>query len=87
MRIEKTDIIPTLPDSNSNQPYSVDAHSMGVGDINGDGRDDVFVGNWSGKNPYELLQQEDGTFKINKSDFYETLITVSYTHLTLPTKA
>ena len=72
--IEKTDIIPTLPDSNSNQPYSVDAHSMGVGDINGDGRDDVFVGNWSGKNPYELLQQEDGTFKINRSDFYETLI-------------
>ena len=72
--IEKTDIIPTLPDSNSNQPYSVDAHSMGVGDINGDGRDDVFVGNWSGKNPYELLQQEDGTFNINKSDFYETLI-------------
>ena len=72
--IEKNDIIPTLPDSNPNQPYSVDAHSMGVGDINGDGRDDVFVGNWSGKNPYELLQQEDGTFKINKSDFYETLI-------------
>jgi hypothetical protein len=45
--IKQSDIIPLLPDSTDKHPFAVDAHSMGVGDINGDGLDDIFVGHWS----------------------------------------
>ena len=37
--IKQSDIIPILPDSTEKHPFAVDAHSMGVGDINGDGLD------------------------------------------------
>jgi len=67
-----TDIIPRLPMGTDNQPYAVDAHSMAVGDINGDGLDDIFVGEMSIP-PYALMQQDDGNFTIIKNDFYASL--------------
>ena len=67
-----TDIIPRLPMGTDNQPYAVDAHSMAVGDINGDGLDDIFVGEMSIP-PYALMQQDDGNFTIVKNDFYASL--------------
>ena len=70
--IKHTDIIPRLPMGTDNQPYAVDAHSMAVGDINGDGLDDIFVGEMSIP-PYALMQQDDGNFTIVKNDFYASL--------------
>ena len=69
--IKREDILPNLPDSTSDQPYAVDAHSMAVGDINGDGLDDIYVGHYTyGKVPYILLQNSDGTFSINNQDVF-----------------
>ena len=70
--IKHADIIPRLPMGTDNQPYAVDAHSMAVGDINGDGLDDIFVGEMSIP-PYALMQQDDGNFTIVKNDFYASL--------------
>ena len=73
--IKQTDIIPKLPIGTNDQPYAVDAHSMAVGDINGDGLDDIFVGEMS-SSPYALIQQSDGNFEIVKNEFYTYLRTV-----------
>ena len=73
--IKQTDIIPKLPIGTNDQPYAVDAHSMAVGDINGDGLDDIFVGEMSSP-PYALIQQSDGNFEIVKNEFYTYLRTV-----------
>ena len=64
--IKQSDIVPELPDSTEKQPFAVDAHSMGVGDINGDGLDDIFVGHWTGELAYALIQGEDGVFTIQE---------------------
>ena len=72
--IKQSDIVPELPDSTEKQPFAVDAHSMGVGDINGDGLDDIFVGHWTGELAYALIQGEDGVFTIQEQDLYKTII-------------
>lgn len=62
-----------LPDN------ATDAHSMAVGDINGDGLDDIIIGNWtpfSGFPPATLLQQAGGTFSARNDPFLERLLTV-----------
>jgi hypothetical protein len=62
-----------LPDN------ATDAHSMAVGDINGDGLDDVIIGNWtpfSGFPPVTLLQQAGGTFSARNDPLLERLLTV-----------
>ena len=61
--------IPRLPYGTDSQPFAVDAHSMAVGDINGDGLSDIFVGDWGNK-PFALMQTNDGSFTITQNDFY-----------------
>ena len=72
--IEQSDIIPKLPLGTDDQPYGVDAHSMAVGDINGDGLEDIFIGEIS-SDPYVLMQESDGAFVILKNDFFSSLYT------------
>ena len=76
--LQQSDIIPTLPDANDESPYDVDAHGMTVGDINGDGLDDVFVGHGydtsQGQQGYALIQKTDGNFVIDKSSFYSEIL-------------
>lgn len=45
----------------SGRPTAVDAHSMAVGDVNGDGLDDVLVGDFGGV--FALLQTASGPFE------------------------
>ena len=54
--------------------FAVDAHSMAVGDINGDGLDDIFIGHSVNDGPYELIQQNDGTFLYNLQPLYVKLL-------------
>ena len=72
--IKQSDIIPILPDSTEKHPFAVDAHSMGVGDINGDGLDDIFVGHWTGEKAYALIQGENGVFVKEEQDLYKKII-------------
>ena len=72
--IKQSDIIPRLPDSTDKHPFAVDAHAMGVGDINGDGLDDIFVGHWTGELAYALIQGADGIFEIQEQDLYKEII-------------
>ncbi len=50
---------------------AVDAHSMGVGDVNGDGMDDILVGDWS--QPFFLLQTATGAFTYRADAFMHSL--------------
>lgn len=67
--------VPKLPSALPNRDYAVNAHSMAVGDINGDGFDDVLIGDWSSPNGmYALIQQSDGRFNISYQDSYRLII-------------
>ena len=62
-------------------PYGVSEHSFAVGDINGDGLDDLFFPNYQNTNAvpgeekggYELIQSSEGKFSINRQDLYSKL--------------
>ena len=62
-------------------PYGVSEHSFAVGDINGDGLDDLFFPNYQNtyavpgeeKGGYELIQSNEGKFSINRQDLYSKL--------------
>jgi len=69
-QIDPIDIFPSLPDSTDDFPLAEDAHSMATGDINGDGLDDIYIGRMKTDGGYELLQNNDGTFTLNRQDIY-----------------
>lgn len=62
----------TLPRSlDTGRATAVDAHSMAVGDFNGDGMQDILVGDFSGS--FVLLQTVSGTFSYLTNSFLHTL--------------
>lgn len=66
---DASDLIPTLPGASAERPTRVDAHSLAVGDFDGDGDDDVMVGAWSDENgAYFLWQQDNGLFEVEQND-------------------
>lgn len=74
-----TNAIPRLTTREELPDNGTDAHSMAVGDINGDGLDDIIIGNWtpfSGFPPVILLQQADGSFTARNDAFLERLLSV-----------
>ena len=90
--LTREDIFPRLPKVSyggyewtggdpDDYPYGVSEHSFAVGDINGDGLDDLFFPNYQSKwaipgeekGSYELVQSAQGTFSINRQDLYTKL--------------
>ena len=71
--IDPEEIFPVLPEAVEGYPLATRAHSMATGDINGDGLDDIYMGRSLGDGGYELIQQIDGTFVINKQDVYQVI--------------
>lgn len=75
-----TNALPRLTRNSGLPDNGVDAHAMTAGDINGDGLDDIIIGNWSafGGNfwPMSLVQQQDGRFTANFDPFLERLLSV-----------
>lgn len=72
----------TLPHSAATgRSTAVDAHSLGVGDVNGDGMEDVVVGDFSG--PFLLLQTASGMFTYSTSSLLRSLGT-TWKEPTLP---
>ena len=72
--VDPLTIFPTpLQNAPDQYPLAVFAHSMDTGDINGDGLDDILVGNNRFLGAYELLQKSDGTFESNKQSIYEKM--------------
>ena len=90
--LTREDIFPRLPKVSyggyewtggdpDDYPYGVSEHSFAVGDINGDGLDDLFFPNYQNtlgvpgeeKGGYELLQSNDGKFSISRQDLYSKL--------------
>ena len=62
----------TLPRAlETGRATAIDAHSMAVGDFNGDGMDDILVGDFSGS--FVLLQTASGYFRYLANDFLHTL--------------
>ena len=69
-----SELIPTntLPQSfQTGRDSAVHAHSLAVGDINGDGRDDVFVGEFN--SGFILFQTESGPLTYFTDDFMSNL--------------
>ena len=66
---DASDLIPTLPGASGERPRRVEAHSLAVGDFDGDGDDDVLVGEWIDENgAYFLWQQENGLFEVEQNE-------------------
>jgi len=69
LALDGVTLIPPLPQSDLDRPHKVDAHSMAVGDFDGDGDDDAIVGAWNDPlGPYFLWQQDDGEFSIQHTE-------------------
>jgi hypothetical protein len=71
-----TNAFPRLTTKSELPDNAVDAHAMAVGDINGDGLDDILIGNWFGStgSPVILQQQSDGRFSLKNDPFLERLL-------------
>ena len=77
------DALPRITTKQGLPDNATDAHSMATGDINGDGLDDILIGNWNpwgGFPPTILLQTSSGQFTASSDNFPATLLSVPVTN-------
>jgi hypothetical protein len=77
------DVLPRITTKQGLPDNATDAHSMATGDINGDGLDDILIGNWNpwgGFPPTILLQTPSGQFAASSSNFTASLLSVPLTN-------
>lgn len=81
----RPDLLPRLSAQPNLASNGTDAHAMATGDINGDGRDDIVIGNWRPQDfpPVFLLQNPDGSFTSKTTDFLYDLFRVPILNPTL----
>jgi hypothetical protein len=65
----------TIPASSDPKTARSNSHSLATGDINGNGTDDVIVGNWGVENMFALLQNKESEFSFDETnhEFYRTV--------------
>lgn len=74
----RADLIPRLNTQSSIAANGTDAHAMATGDINGDGKDDVLIANWFDFTPLFLIQNSEGSFAVEQSNFLNKLNSVPF---------
>ena len=72
-RIEAESIFPLTPEAIPGFPQAINAHSLAVGDITGDGLDDIWVGQGGSQGGFQLTQKLDGTFELSRDEFQQLI--------------
>jgi hypothetical protein len=69
-RLTGNSIFPDTPSAGDTGRSSyVNAHSLASGDINGDGLDDILIGDWTRYGTYAFLQNGDNNFELHNQAF------------------
>ena len=72
---EVTSLFPNLPESIPGFPLAVNAHSLAVGDIDGDGNDDIIVSQGGSEGGFQLIQEDDNSFSLSMNEFLQGIST------------
>ena len=76
-KITAESIFPKTPEAIPGFPQAINAHAFAVGDITGDGLDDLWVGTGGSEGGFQLTQKQDGTFGFSR-DAFQQLIGVDW---------
>ena len=72
-QIKAESIFPLTPEAIPGFPLAINAHSFAVGDITGDGLDDIWVGQGGSEGGFQLTQNLDGTFELSRDKFQQLI--------------